>query len=147
MLVKQISVFVENTTGRLAKLMRVLADNQIDIIANSIADTTDFGILRCIVDQPEKAAEVLKANNFTASTTDVLAVELEDRPGGLQKVLEYLSEENVGVEYVYSFIHSRQNTALVLFKLDDPARGIEVLHKKGVNMLCHKDILRIKHES
>ena len=83
MLVKQMSVFVENTTGRLADLTGVLAENNIDIIACTIADTVDFGILRCIVEEPEKATEILKKHGFTASITEVVSVSLEDKPGGL----------------------------------------------------------------
>ena len=93
MLIKQMSVFVENTTGRLAQLTRVLGNDGIDIKASCIADTVDFGILRCIVDDPEEATRVLKEHGFTASITEVIAVELEDRPGGFADVLEILAKE------------------------------------------------------
>ena len=141
MLVKQISVFVENATGRLSKLTRTLADEGIDIIAICIADTVDFGILRCIVNDPDKAVIVLKENGFTASMTKVLAVELEDVPGGLATVLEYLSQESIGVEYVYSFVRSRQDKALILFKVDDPEKAVSVLQQNQVRILCHNDII------
>ena len=88
MLMKQMSVFVENTTGRLSDLTGVLAENNIDIIACTIADTVDFGILRCIVEDPEKATEILKEHGFTASITEVIAVSVEDKPGGLDKILK-----------------------------------------------------------
>ena len=106
MLIKQMSVFVENTTGRLAELTRVLGNDGIDIKASCIADTVDFGILRCIVDDPEEATKVLKENGFTASITEVIAVELEDRPGGFADVLEILAKEQIGVDYIYSTIRS-----------------------------------------
>ncbi len=144
MLVKQISVFVENKPGRLSKLTRTLADSQIDIIAICIADTVDFGILRCIVDDPDKAVEVLKKSGFTASMTQVLAVELSDEPGGLATVLEYLSADEIDVEYIYSFVHSRKDKALILFKVNKPEKAIEILQQKNVPILCLKDIKPIK---
>jgi len=144
MLVKQISVFVENKPGRLAKLTRALADSGIDLIAICIADTVDFGILRCIVDDPDKAVDVLKKSGFTASTTKVLAVELPDKPGGLAAVLGYLSEADIDVEYIYSFVRSRKEKALILFKVDNPDRAIEILSQKQVPILCMDDIMPIK---
>lgn len=140
MQLKQLSVFVENTTGRLNKLMRTLADNGIDLIAISISDTVDFGILRCIVNDPDKAEAVLKNAGFTASTTKVLAVELEDRPGGFADVLELLSKENIGVNYVYSFARAHADKALILFKVDDPKRATEVLSNGGVRVLGMSDM-------
>ncbi len=141
MLIKQISVFLENTPGRLAKLTKILAENEIDIIAICIADTTDFGILRCIVDDPDKAVDVLVKNNFTASTTKVMAVELSDKPGGLAQVLEYLSGENISIEYVYSFVRSRKDKALILFRVSEPEKAVAILQKNGVKILCMDDIV------
>ncbi|MGI6664418.1 MAG: ACT domain-containing protein [Christensenellaceae bacterium] len=141
MLIKQISVFLENRAGRLTELTKVLATHNIDIIAISIADTADFGILRCIVDDPAKAEEVLRANGFTASTTRVIAVELDDRPGGLSAVLEYLSEEGISIEYVYSFVRSKSDKALILFKVNDPDEALAILGKHNVNTLCLADIV------
>ncbi len=143
MLVKQISVFVENATGRLSTLTRALGNEGIDIIAICIADTVDFGILRCIVTDPDKAVEVLKRNGFTASITKVLAVEVDDTPGGLAKVLECLSSESIGVDYVYSFIRARSEHALVLFKVDDTEKAIDVLQRNDVPILCMDDIKKI----
>ena len=131
---------MENQPGRLAKLTRILADHEIDIIAICIADTVDFGILRCIVDKPDEATEVLKANGFTASTTKVLAVELEDQPGGLASVLEFLSGAGISIEYVYSFVRSRQDKALILFKVDEPEKAVDILGEKNVRILCLSDM-------
>lgn len=142
MLVKQISVFVENATGRLSTLTKALGEAGIDIIAISIADTVDFGILRCIVTDPDKAVDVLKKNGFTASITKVLAVEVDDAPGGLAKVLECLSEKRIGVDYVYSFIRARSDHALVLFKVDDTDKAIETLQEQNVPILCMDDIAK-----
>ena len=98
MFVKQISVFLENKSGRLADALRVLAENKIDIRALSIAETTDYGILRLIVNQPDEAIAHLKAENFTVSATTVIAIAIEDKPGGLTITLEALEKENISVE-------------------------------------------------
>src|SRR5690554_1516581 len=102
MKVKQISVFLENKTGRLAAVTDTLAVNGINIRALSIADTSDFGILRLIVDQPDKAYEVLKTGEFTVSVTDVIGVEMPDQPGGLAKVLKELENAEINIEYLYA---------------------------------------------
>lgn len=134
MLIKQMSVFVENTTGRLAQLTRVLGNDGIDIKASCIADTVDFGILRCIVDDPEEATRVLKAHGFTASITEVIAVELEDRPGGFADVLEILAKENIGVNYIYSTIRSKEGAAIIVLKVEDPQKAIDVLLSHNVKL-------------
>ena len=141
MLVKQMSVFVENTTGRLCELTKVLAQNDIDIKAMCIADTVDFGILRCIVDDPEKATAVLKSKGFTASITEVMAVELSDKPGGLASVLEILSSEGISVDYIYSTIRSRNGYALIVIKVADPEKAIKLLQDNGINLYCKEDFL------
>lgn len=134
MLIKQMSVFVENTTGRLAQLTRVLGNAGIDIKASCIADTVDFGILRCIVDNPEEATKVLKEHGFTASITEVIAVELEDRPGGFADVLEILAKENIGVNYIYSTIRSKEGAAIIVLKVEDPQKAIDVLQSSDVKL-------------
>ena len=134
MLIKQMSVFVENTTGRLAQLTRVLGNDGIDIKASCIADTVDFGILRCIVDDPEEATRVLKEHGFTASITEVIAVELEDRPGGFADVLEILAKENIGVNYIYSTSRSKEGAAIIVLKVEDPQKAIDVLLSNNVKL-------------
>ena len=134
MLIKLMSVFVENTTGRLAQLTRVLGNDGIDIKASCIADTVDFGILRCIVDDPEEATRVLKEHGFTASITEVIAVELEDRPGGFADVLEILAKENIGVNYIYSTIRSKEGAAIIVLKVEDPQKAIDVLLSNNVKL-------------
>lgn len=134
MLIKQMSVFVENTTGRLAQLTRVLGNDGIDIKASCIADTVDFGILRCIVDDPEEATRVLKEHGFTASITEVIAVELEDRPGGFADVLEILAKENIGVNYIYSTIRSKEGAAIIVLKVEEPQKAIDVLLSNNVKL-------------
>lgn len=134
MLIKQMSVFVENTTGRLAELTRILAEHGIDIKASTIADTVDFGILRCIVPNPEAATEILKEAGFTASITEVIAVTLEDRPGGLHKVLQILADNDIGVDYIYSTIKSKGDEAVVMIKVEDPKKAMDILTSNGVKL-------------
>lgn len=145
MFVKQISVFVENKKGRLYKMTKVLGDNGIDLIALSIADTTNFGILRCIVSDPQKAIAVLKENGFTASATEVLAVEVPDVPGGLASVLEILKDNEITVEYLYSFVRTHDDKALVLFRVEEPEKTIKVLSQSGVQVLPEEVVYNLEH--
>jgi hypothetical protein len=135
MKVKQISVFLENKTGRLAQVTRVLGEQNINIRALSIADTTDFGILRLIVSAPEKAYEVLKKEGFTVSSTDVIAVEVTDEPGGLSKALDALQEVHINIEYLYAFLQKASKAALVVFRVERLDEAIEVLQKNGFKIL------------
>jgi hypothetical protein len=135
MLIKQISVFVENKQGRLHMLTDVLAREGIDLKAMTIADTMDFGIMRCIVQDPEKTLKVIRENNFTASITEVIAVEVPDVPGGLSNVLKILSDNGISVEYLYSFVRMHKNNALIIFRVEDPETAVGILEGNGVNVL------------
>ncbi len=138
MLVKQISVFLENKSGRLAEVTKALGQNNIDISALSIADTTDFGILRLIVNKPEEAEKVLKESGFTVSCTNVIAIAVPDKPGGLGKALEVMESESIGIEYMYAFIGKASDEALVILRVEEPERAIEVLTGKNIKVLsCH----------
>lgn len=128
--VKQISVFLENKSGRLAQITRVLGDNEINIRALSIADTTDFGILRLIVDKPEEANSILRTAGFMVSETAVIAVEVPDRPGGLADILATLGLAGINIEYLYAFIGQSFGKAQVIFRVDDSDKAISVLHEK-----------------
>jgi hypothetical protein len=143
MLLKQISVFVENRKGRLAKLTTALGDNNIDLIALSIADTTNFGILRCIVKDSDHALKIIKEAGFTAKTTEVLAVEVPDRPGGLAHVLTVLDENEVDIEYLYSFVTAITDNALILFRVEELERTIEVLTKNDIRIMTSKEVYGI----
>lgn len=140
MFVKQISVFLENKPGRLAAVTKVLADNGIDISAISIADTTQFGILRMIVNKPEEAMTAVKQAGFPASTTEVLAVEVQDEPGGLNRALQVLQQAEVSVEYLYSFIKRNEDKALILFRVEDPQKAVEALKSAGIKIYGSDDI-------
>ncbi len=140
MKVKQLSVFLENKSGRLATVTKVLGDHQINIRALSIADTTDFGILRLIVDQPDKASQVLKENDFTVSETDVIAVQMSDKPGGLAAVLKVLEDIKINIEYMYAFVGRTDADAVVVFRVEDIDRAVELLQKAGVKLLCAEEV-------
>jgi hypothetical protein len=132
--IKQISVFVENKSGRLADVTRNLGDNGIDLIAISISDTTDFGIFRLIVDLPEKAEEVLLKNGFTVSSTDVIAVSVKDEPGSLARALTVLADEMIDIEYMYA-VGKNTKGAVVILKVNDIEKAVKVLEEKGIDVL------------
>ncbi len=140
MLVKQISVFLENKEGRVAQVTQILSDSKINIRALSIADTTEFGILRLIVDKPEKAEEALKAEGFTVSITEVIAISIEDEPGGLAKALELLHENKISVEYIYAFISKTGHRANVILRVESCERAIESLETGGFLVLTANEV-------
>ena len=135
MSVRQISVFLENKKGRLAEVTHTLARQKINIRALALADTADFGVLRIIVHNPERCLAVLKDGGFVAQVTEVLAVEVEDAPGGLARILEVLDAENVNVEYMYAYVEKSRDNAIVICKIDERDRALEVLKKKGIPTL------------
>ena len=143
MIIKQISVFVDNKSGRLAQITKVLADNGIDIRALSLADTTKFGILRFIVNEPEKAQKALREADLTVSITDVIAVSVEDQPGGLAYPLSILNEKEINVEYIYAFVGAPHDKAFVILRVDDNEKAVKELQACGVSLLCTKDIMKI----
>ena len=126
MIVKQISVFVENKSGNLSDILTVLGDNGIDISAMSLADTTDFGILRMIVSDTEKAVEILKAQRLAVKCTDVTALYMEHTPGGLSKILSVLKKEDIDVEYLYAFVEKSGTDARVVMKVSSPEKVEEL---------------------
>ncbi|MDR3270620.1 MAG: acetolactate synthase [Peptococcaceae bacterium] len=138
--IDQISVFVENNTGRLAEITEILGNAQIDLRALSIADTADFGILRLIVDDPQKTADILKEAGCVFSVTPVLAVSIEDTPGSLARRLRLLSDSGFSVEYAYAFITRKQNNAYVIFRVDDNDLAAAVLEQHGVKVAETADL-------
>lgn len=143
MLIKQISVFLENKSGRLAEVTKVLGQNNIDISALSIADTTDFGILRLIVNNPDMAEKVLKDNQFTVSSTNVIAVGVEDKPGGLHKALGVLENNDTGIEYMYAFVGKTSDEALVILRVDDSDKAIDILTNNGIEVLSSDKVYKL----
>lgn len=140
MYVQQVSVLLENRTGRLAELTKVLGDHQIDIKGVCVADTVDFGILRLIVSAPEQAKEALRASGFTASVTEVIAVELSDVPGGLHEVLETLRQAGIGIDYIYSINKIGGGRAGLIIKVSDPEGAAKVLSQNGVKLYEQGDL-------
>lgn len=140
---KQISVFLENKAGRLSHVTRVLGEAGINIRALSIADTSDFGILRIIVSDPEKAYRILKDASFTVSETEVIAVQVPDSPGGLATVLEQMSEANLNIEYLYAFLGTTENDALVIFKVEDFERARQTFQEKGIRFLDEQQLYQL----
>lgn len=135
MRVEQISVFLENKAGRLSEVTRILTENRVNIRALSLADTSDFGILRLIVNDNNKAKEALRQHGFTVGKTDVVAVEVDDRPGGLHKILEILHKANVNVEYMYAFVQQSGNNAVIIFRFDNLDEAVKVLIREGVKVI------------
>ena len=135
MKVEQISVFLENKPGTLEQATRVLRDANINIRTLSVAETVDFGILRLIVNDVEKANKVLKENGFRVSKTPVVAVEVPDKPGGLHSIMEVVSKEDINVEYLYAFVEKSGENAVIIFRFDNPEKAIEVLLKNKFTVI------------
>ena len=131
--IKQISVFLENKKGRLAEVTKFLAENNINIRALSLADTKDFGVLRLIVDNYEKCMKILKEKEFVCQITDVIAIEVEDRPGGLYKVLKIIEDNDINIEYMYATVEKNKDSAMVIFRVDDTEKTFEILKKNNIS--------------
>jgi len=143
MLVRQISVFLENKSGRLAEVTRQLREHQIDIRALYIADTTEYGILRMIVDRPEDALRVLSENGFTVSSTNVIAVAIADQPGMLDQALETLSDGGISVEYLYAYVGRASSDAVVVVRVENPDLALSRLQEAGIRVLTSKEVYGI----
>lgn len=137
---EQISIFIENKEGRLAEVSAILRDAQVNIRALSLADTTDFGVLRLIVNDNDKATAALKREGFTVGKTQVLAVEVSDEPGGLNKVLDPLSEQDVNVEYMYAFANPQCKNAIMIFRFDDIEKAKEILAQNSIKVISSQEI-------
>jgi hypothetical protein len=135
MQVEQLSLFLENRPGGLEQITRILKDARINIRTLSVADTSDFGIVRIIVNDVDRAAQVLKEKGFTVSRTTVVAVAVPDRPGGLHSILEIISREGINVAYMYAFVEKSGENAVMLFRFDKPETAIAALQKNGMTVL------------
>lgn len=140
MLIEQLSIFVENKHGRLAEITDLLRKNDIDIRAISIADTRDFGIMRLIVNKPEKAEKVFREAGCTVSLTKVIAIGINDIPGGLAGAMDILYASNISVEYMYAFISKTENMAYVILRVEENDEAVKALTKAGVKILSSQDI-------
>jgi len=135
MKVEQISIFLENKPGGLENVTRILRDANINIRTLSVADTSDFGIVRLIVDHVAETVQVLKENGYTISRTNVVAVEVPDQPGGLHSILEVLAKAAINIEYMYAFVERSGQNAVMLFRFDDSDAAIDVLLKNNKTVL------------
>lgn len=140
--IRQISVFLSNQSGRLAEVTKLLADNSIDIIALSIADTAQYGALRIITDDNDKAIEILKDSGFVTKINHVLGIEIPNEPGALSKVLYAFDESGISVEYIYAFVGESGKNARVIIRVNDNGLGTEVLRSKGISLITEEDILK-----
>ena len=143
MKVEQISIFLENRAGRLSAVTRVLSESGVNIRALSLADTSDFGILRLIVSDFDQAKKVLKENGFTVGRTTVVAVEVEDKPGGLHNILNLLSGQGINVEYMYAFVQQSGKNAVLIFRFDRTDEAIEILQKNGLKIVPGDELYKI----
>ena len=140
MTVKQISIFLENKPGRLAEVTDVLAENGINLRALSLAEASDFGIVRIIVDDVYNASTVLKDADYAISINKVLAVTVSDTPGGLAKVIHVLGSNNVNVEYMYGFTAQKKGMANMIFRVEDNQKAIDALVKEGIRPVCQEEL-------
>ncbi len=132
MFTKQLSIFIENRPGRLAEVTKIIADKKINLRALSIGDTTNFGILRLIVDNASEVEAMLKEEGMTVSLTSVIAVKIHDRPGALADVLGLLNKENIAIEYMYAFLsQNTADSAYVVMRIDEDVRAVKVLTENG----------------
>ncbi|MEN2985232.1 MAG: ACT domain-containing protein [Thermodesulfovibrionaceae bacterium] len=143
MKIKQVSVFLENKRGRLYEALSAIAKEGINIRALSIADTSEFGILRIIVTDPDKAKEILEKNEFTVKLTNVVAIAVKDKPGGLAEALKYLYDANINIEYVYAFVEKSGEKAVVVLRTENLDKTISILQQSGVPLLSWQDVLAL----
>ena len=132
---EQIAVFLENKAGRLAEVASILAEAGVNIRALALADTSDFGVLRMIVNDNQKAIAALKNRGFTVGKMDVVAVEVEDRPGGLHKILDILNKTGINVEYMYAFVTQSGDNAIMIFKFVNIDEAVKVLLENDVKVI------------
>jgi len=141
--INQISLFVENKPGRMAKVSKTLSEAGINIRALTVAEAGDFGVIRMVVDDPKKGYLVLHDKGFTVSMTDVLAVEMKDIPGGLFEIVNTLGENGINIDYAYAFVTARAEKAMLILRVDDIVKARNVLSAKGVKMATKEEILSL----
>ncbi len=135
MQVEQISVFLENKSGRLSEVTAILAQSKVNIRALALADTSDFCVLRLIVDDTKKALATMKGHGFTVGKTQVVAIEVADRPGGLHEILTMLHDADLNVEYMYAFVRASGDNAVMIFRIEQDQKAIALLASNGVNVI------------
>ncbi len=139
----QLSIFLDNTKGRLYEVCNLLGKNKINIRALTIAESKDFGVLRMVVNDPEKALTVLKKDNFVATMTDVIAVEVSDQPGGLAATLKVLNDNDINVEYMYGFVEKFSEKALMVFRFEDTDKALSILKDNKITIVPKDSIIKL----
>lgn len=134
MKIRQISIFLENRSGRMLEVCRTLGEKEVNIRALTVAETESFGVLRVVVDKTDEAVNVLKEKGFTANITDVVVVEIEDKPGGLANVLEVLDKNGMNIEYMYAFLEKSADKAMVVFRFESPEEAVRVLKENNISI-------------
>jgi hypothetical protein len=142
-IIRQISVFIDNRPASLSEMARHLADRNINLRALSLAETRDFGTTRIIVSDPDFCIEALKEASYHFIETDVIAVAVADRPGGMADVLECIAGEHISVEYAYAMIEKRDGSAVIILRVDNPAKAVMALRKRDIRLLTMEDITRL----
>ena len=143
MKIKQLSIFLQNKMGSLAKPLEVLTVADVNIRAMCMADTSEFGILRLVVDDPEKGKEALEQNNFLVKMTEIIGVEMNDTPGGLTSVLKTIRDNNIDLEYLYAFTHDKADKAILLLHADDIEKLIEVLQNSNITIVPSEEVYNL----
>ena len=143
MKIKQLSIFLQNRMGSLSKPLEVLSENDVNIRAMCMADTSEFGILRLVVDNPDKGKEVLEEKNFLVKITDIIGVEMYDGPGGLTSVLKIIKDNEIDLEYLYAFTHNKENKAILLLHADDIDNLISVLTQNNVTIVSSDEVYNL----
>jgi len=143
MIIKQISVFIENKTGRIYEAASILENNNINIRSLSLADSTDYGVLRMIVDKPEEAYQVLKEAGLTAKVSEVVAVEVKDQVGGFAEIMKIMYEAKINVEYMYAFVEKNKDNAILIFRFDKIKETVDVLRENGLHILKAKEVMSL----
>jgi len=140
MLIKQISIFIPNKKGSLSQLTDILVAHNIDIRAIAVFDTAEFGILRIVVDDPDRAVEILNNEGIVAKVSKVIAVEPEDKPGSLNQIFTILRDADINIDYIYSFIMRKKEMPYIILKVDDQEKAVEVLTANGINVINKEEI-------
>ena len=143
MKIRQLSIFLQNRMGSLAKPLEVLTVADVNIRAMCMADTSEFGILRLVVDNPEKGKEALEQNNFLVKMTEIIGVEMNDSPGGLTSVLNTIKENNIDLEYLYAFTHEKKDKAILLLHTDDIDGLINILNKNNITIVPSEEVYNL----
>ena len=139
----QISVFLENKKGRLLEVCSLLGEGQINIRALTIAESEGYGVLRMVVNRPQEAMRLLKSKAFVANLTDIVAVQVEDKPGGLASVLKVINDQDINVEYMYGFVEKFSERALMVFRFEDPDKAIAALTKNNVKVISKEEMVNL----